>query len=56
MRQELTQAAERAAKPKVDQTLETAREELRSASATASWMRGWTMEPEEAVRFGARGG
>jgi hypothetical protein len=24
---------------------------LTSAEATASWMRGWTMEMEEAVRF-----
>jgi len=24
---------------------------LSSADATASWMRGWAMQPEEAVRF-----
>jgi hypothetical protein len=35
----------------VDQTLSSARERLGSTEATASWMRGWTMEPEEAVRF-----
>jgi predicted ATPase len=39
------------AKAKLESRLDEARRRLTSAEATASWMRGWTMEPEEAVRF-----
>ena len=38
-------------KLKLEASLDEARRKLSSSDATASWMRGWTMQPEEAVRF-----
>jgi predicted ATPase len=40
-----------AAKAPLENALEIARKQLSSSDATASWMRGWSMQPEEAVRF-----
>ena len=51
IRQKLFSPLTESAKPKVERTLAEARGCLSSSEATASWMRGWTMEPEEAVRF-----
>jgi len=51
IRQELLSPLTESAKPKVEHTLAAARDQLSSTAATASWMRGWTMQPEEAVRF-----
>jgi len=51
LRQALHKPLPDAAKVKLDRALAQARGRLSSSEATASWMRGWTMEPEEAVRF-----
>jgi len=51
LRQALHKPLPDAAKVKLERALSEARGRLSSSEATASWMRGWTMEPEEAVRF-----
>jgi tetratricopeptide (TPR) repeat protein len=51
IRQRLVAPLTDSAKAKLDRMLANARGKLTSAEATASWMRGWTMEMEEAVRF-----
>jgi tetratricopeptide (TPR) repeat protein len=51
LRQELIRPLTGAAKTRVENSLEAARKELMSTEAAASWMRGWSMQPEEAVRF-----
>jgi len=51
LRQALHKPLPDAAKVKLERALAEARGRLSSSEATASWMRGWTMEPEEAVRF-----
>ncbi|MBZ5632189.1 MAG: protein kinase [Acidobacteriia bacterium] len=51
LRKELDRPLTEAPKTRLESALEAARKRLSSAEATASWMRGWTMEPEAAVRF-----
>jgi hypothetical protein len=51
IRQQLLAPLTGSAKARVDRTLAEARGRLSSAEATASWMRGWTMEQDEAVRL-----
>jgi hypothetical protein len=54
LRSELAKPVKGLAKSRLEIALEAARKQLSSAEATASWMRGWTMQPEEAVRFALR--
>lgn len=51
LRNELAKPVAGPTKTRLQSALEAARKQLSSAEATASWMRGWTMQPEEAVRF-----
>jgi predicted ATPase len=51
LRQALARPLTDVAKVKLEASLDEARGQLSSTEATASWMRGWTMQPEEAVRF-----
>jgi hypothetical protein len=51
LRQALLKPLTDSAKAKLESSLDEARLRLTSAEATASWMRGWIMQPEEAVRF-----
>jgi predicted ATPase len=51
LRSKLVKPVAGSAKSRLEIALETARKQLSSADATVSWLRGWTMEPEEAVRF-----
>jgi predicted ATPase len=51
LRKELFRPLIGAPKTRLESALEAARKQLSSSDATASWMRGWTMQPEEAVRF-----
>ena len=39
------------AKNRLEQNLDAARQALTGSAATASWMRGWSMPIEEAVRL-----
>jgi tetratricopeptide (TPR) repeat protein len=55
LRSKLVQLITGAAKSRLEGALETARKQLSSAEATASWMCGWTMQPEEAVVFALGG-
>jgi hypothetical protein len=55
MRQELNRPLTDSAKVKLDRVLEDARGKLTDpGAATASWMRGWAMQQEEAIRFASR--
>ena len=51
LRQALAKPLTDSAKTKLESSLDEARRRLTSSEATTSWMRGWTMEPEDAVRF-----
>jgi predicted ATPase/serine/threonine protein kinase len=51
LRQQLLRPLTDSAKAKLEPILGEARGQLTSSEATAGWMRGWTMQPEEAVRF-----
>jgi len=51
LRQALAKPLTDSAKNKLESSLDEARRRLNSSAAMASWMRGWTMQPEEAVRF-----
>jgi predicted ATPase/serine/threonine protein kinase len=51
LRKKLSRPLRSAAKTRLESILDEARKHLTSSDAAADWMRGWTMEPEEAVRF-----
>lgn len=56
IRQQLARGLPDSAKVKVDQTLASAREKLSSAVATDCWMRGWSLQGEDVVRFALENG
>jgi len=51
LRQALSKPLPDSVKAKLESRLDEARHRLTSAEATTCWMRGWAMQPEEAVRF-----
>lgn len=51
LRKELVRSLTGTQETRLESALDAARKQLSSADAMASWMRGWTMKPEEAVRF-----
>ncbi len=51
LRKELARPLADAAKTRLESSLDAVRRQLTSPDAAASWMRGWTMQAEEAVRF-----
>ena len=55
IRQQLIRPLRGAAKDKIEQVLTSVRERMSSTTATECWMRGWTMQQEDAVRFALGG-
>ena len=56
LRQALAKPLTDSAKTQLESSLEEARRGLTSSAAMASWMRGWTMQAEEAVQFAVGSG
>jgi len=51
LRKELRRPLAGAPKTRLESVLEAARQKMGSSEATACWMRGWAMRPEDVVRF-----